>query len=383
MYLHRLYLEHFRNYTAQVTAFATAKTILVGANGQGKSNLLEAVAFLASLKSPRASRDRELVQFDQPQAQIAAQVERFGGIHELKIDLRLQGRRSVRVDGDHLRRQHDFLGHLNAVTFTSLDLDIVRGSPSHRRDWLDGMLVQLEPRAADLLQQYGHILRQRNALLKQDSLDQPQLLAWNEQLMSLGCRIIRRRQRLIERLQPLAAQWHQQISGATEQLQLHYEPNISESITAMGDGTAASKPEPIPLTATSVLEEQFRLAIANHQALERARGSSLVGPHRDEVQLTLNDHPARAYGSQGQQRTLVLALKLAELELQEAVLGEPPLLLLDDVLAELDLVRQEHLLLAIGNRVQTLITTTHLGGFGSPWLDTAQVLQVHQGQLRP
>ncbi len=377
MYLHRLYLEHFRNYTAQVADFKTAKTILVGANGQGKSNLLEAVAFLASLKSPRASRDRELVQFEQPQAQIAAQVERFGGTHELKIDLRSQGRRSVRVDGDHLRRQHDFLGHLNAVTFTSLDLEIVRGSPSHRRDWLDDMLVQLEPRAADLLQQYGHVVRQRNALLKQDNLDQPQLLAWNEQLVSLGCRIMRRRQRLIERLQPLAARWHQQISGATEQLCLDYEPNVG------GISTTETRPATLPTeTALPSLEEQFQLAIATHHALERLRGSSLVGPHRDEVQLTINAHPARTFGSQGQQRTLVLALKLAELELQEAVLGEPPLLLLDDVLAELDLVRQEQLLLAIGSRVQTLITTTHLGGFGTPWLDTAQVLQVHQGQLR-
>ncbi len=152
---------------------------------------------------------------------------------------------------------------------------------------------------------------------------------------------------------------------------MDYEPNVD---------SAASATAPLIEIATG-LEEGFRLAIASHQALERARGSSLVGPHRDEVQLSLNDHPARTYSSQGQQRTLVLALKLAELELQEAVLREPPLLLLDDVLAELDLVRQEHLLLAISSRIQTLITTTHLGSFGAPWLDTAQVLHIHQGQL--
>lgn len=372
MYLRFLHLWHFRNYREQEITFDAPKTILVGENAQGKTNLLEAVELLATLRSRRASRDRELVYQEERQAQIAATVERLGVAHELVMELRSSGRRSLKVDGQVLHRQADFLGQVNAVVFSSLDLELVRGGPEARRNWLDGVLLQLEPVYLGLVEQYRQILRQRNALLKQDPAAAgdkfSQMAFWDAQLATTGSRIMRRRARLLQRLEPLAAHWHRVISGGRETLTLTYRPQV---------------PLPDPQASPEVIQAQFLAEIRAKAAAEHSLGSSLVGPHRDEVELCINGVAARAYGSQGQQRTLVLALKLAELELIEQVVRDPPLLLLDDVLAELDLHRQNQLLEAIQERVQTLVTTTHLGSFDAGWLKAAQILQVQGGQLFP
>jgi DNA replication and repair protein RecF len=372
VYLRSLHLRHFRNYRDQEITFDAPKTILVGENAQGKTNLLEAVELLATLRSRRASRDRELVYQEERQAQIAATVERLGVAHELVMELRSSGRRSLKVDGQVLRRQADFLGQVNAVVFSSLDLELVRGGPEARRNWLDGVLLQLEPVYLGLVEQYRQILRQRNALLKQDPAAAgdkfSQMAFWDAQLATTGSRIMRRRARLLQRLEPLAAHWHRVISGGRETLTLTYRPQV---------------PLPDPQASPEVIQAQFLAEIRAKAAAEHSLGSSLVGPHRDEVELCINGAAARAYGSQGQQRTLVLALKLAELELIEQVVRDPPLLLLDDVLAELDLQRQNQLLEAIQERVQTLVTTTHLGSFDASWLKAAQILQVQGGQLFP
>lgn len=372
MYLRFLHLRHFRNYREQEITFDAPKTILVGENAQGKTNLLEAVELLATLRSRRASRDRELVYQEERQAQIAATVERLGVAHELVMELRSSGRRSLKVDGQVLRRQADFLGQVNAVVFSSLDLELVRGAPETRRHWLDGVLLQLEPVYLGLVEQYRQILRQRNALLKQDPAAAgdkfSQMAFWDAQLATTGSRIMRRRARLLQRLEPLAAHWHRVISDGRETLILTYRPQV---------------PLPDPQASPEVIQAQFLAEIRAKAAAEHSLGSSLVGPHRDEVELCINGVAARAYGSQGQQRTLVLALKLAELELIEQVVRDPPLLLLDDVLAELDLHRQNQLLEAIQERVQTLVTTTHLGSFDAGWLKAAQILQVQGGQLFP
>ncbi|MCF2970369.1 DNA replication/repair protein RecF [Synechococcus sp. Nb3U1] len=376
MYLRSLHLRHFRNYSDQGIHFGSPKTILVGDNAQGKTNLLEAVELLATLRSRRASRERELVSNDSPQAQIAATIERLGVAHELVMDLRSSGRRSLKVNGQPLRRQSEFLGQVNAVLFSSLDLELVRGGPESRRNWLDGVLTQLEPIYTGLLEHYRKVLKQRNALLKAQrdpaghfSTDVATEMAfWNDELATAGSRIMRRRARLLQRLDPLAEHWHQAISGGRETLKLTYRPQV---------------PLPDPQTTAEVVQAQFMQEIQAKATAELALGSSLVGPHRDDVEMSINDSAARAYGSQGQQRTLVLALKLAELELIEQVIGEPPLLLLDDVLAELDLHRQNQLLDAIQSRVQTLVTTTHLGSFDARWLRAAQIVQVQGGQLSP
>ncbi len=372
MYLKTLNLRQFRNYQDQKVEFSAAKTILVGNNAQGKSNLLEAVELLATLRSHRMTRDRDLVQEGEAIAQINATLERQTGTSDLTLTLRRNGRRSVALNGESIRRQMDFLGVLNAVQFSSLDLELVRGGPEGRRNWLDTLLIQLEPVYAHILQQYNHVLRQRNAFLKRhvETLDatslHSELAVWDAQLATTGTRVIRRRDRAIQRLAPIATAWHASISGSTEVLQINYVPNIPSE---------DNQPEEV--------QQAFLAKIQQRAIAEMHQGTTLVGPHRDEIELTINQTPARQYGSQGQQRTLVLALKLAELQLIEEVVKEPPLLLLDDVLAELDLSRQNQLLDAIQDRFQTMITTTHLGSFDSQWLKSSQILFVKAGEIIP
>jgi DNA replication and repair protein RecF len=381
MFLKSLHLRSFRNYIDQQVEFNAQKTILVGNNAQGKSNLLEAVELLATLKSHRASRDRDLILEGATVAQILAILERSYGQSELAITLRSSGRRTLARDGEPLRRQLDFLGVLNAVQFSSLDLELVRGAPECRRNWLDALLVQLEPIYAHILHQYHQVLRQRNALLKdirqketaastqgsetiKVDRDFSQLELWDKQLAEIGSRVTRRRARVLERLAPLAQAWHQNISGKTEILEIKYLPNVSW----IGDDP-------------TIVQQAFLEKIEQRRIAEQQLGTTVVGPHRDEVEFRINQTPAKSYGSQGQQRTLVLALKLAELKLIEEVVGEPPLLLLDDVLAELDPYRQNQLLDAIQGRFQTLITTTHLNSFDAQWLKSSQIFSVKAGKI--
>jgi DNA replication and repair protein RecF len=379
MYLKNLYLRSFRNYLEQQVNFNQQKTIIVGNNAQGKSNLLEAVELLATLKSHRTIRDRELILEGNNAGQVSAIVKRAYGMVELTLTLRDKGKRTIALNKEPLRRQIEFLGNLNAVQFSSLDLDLVRGAPESRRNWIDDLLIQLEPVYAHILHQYNQVLRQRNALLKairkqeQDKqlgistvkpIDRTQLFLWDEQLAAAGSRVTRRRARVIARLAPIAQQWHDRISGKTETLTISYAPNVEWTEDA---------PEQV--------QQAFLAKIEQRRTAEYFQGKTVVGTHRDEIEFIINDTPARNYGSQGQQRTLVLALKLAELKLIEEIIGEPPLLLLDDVLAELDLNRQNQLLETIGDRFQTLITTTHINSFNERWIKDAQILTVERGKI--
>ena len=380
MYLRTLQLQQFRNYIDQKIGFEAAKTILVGDNAQGKSNILEAVELLSTLKSHRVNRDRDLILEGQTAAQVSATIERTLGDCDLSVILRSQGRRTVALNHESLRRHLDFLGVLNVVQFSSLDIDLVRGSPEQRRNWLDRLLIQLEPVYAYILQQYNKVLKQRNALLKRGKaqnysaeftpLTPSELALWDAQLAVTGSRVIRRRDRVLQRLAPLAMAWHQAISRQTEVLEVSYLPNIR-----------FIENQPISSLTSEQVQQTFLDQITTRSIAEQQQGISLVGPHRDDVIFTINQTPARQYGSSGQQRTLVLALKLAELELIEQVVQESPLLLLDDVLAELDLNRQNQLLEAIEDRFQTLITTTHLGAFNAQWLQHTQILSVKAGKI--
>lgn len=368
MFLKYLDLRCFRNYREQSVEFDAQKTIVLGENAQGKSNLLEAVELLSTLRSHRSTKDRELVLEGELQGQITAQLDRLYGTSQLGIVLRPHQRRSVILNHETLRRHGDLLGTLNAVQFSSLDLEIVRGSPENRRNWLDILLIQLEPIYDHILREYTRILKQRNSILKQQCKalhpDWTQVHLWDEQLARMGSRIMRRRIRVVDRITPIAQYWHNLISRHREDLQITYQPNV-----------------PLTENHPDTVYHAFLEKIETRRLPEQQQAKTLVGPHRDEVELKINQTPARSYGSQGQQRTLVLALKLAELQLIEEVINEPPLLLLDDVLAELDLYRQNQLLETIQNRFQTLITTTHLSSFDANWLKDSQVLTIANGHI--
>ncbi len=365
--LQTLQLQGFRNHSQLLVELEQPRLLVIGPNGIGKSNLLEAVELLGSLRSHRCSQDRDLIQWDKPLAQLRAGLEDGD---RLELELRRSGGRQARRNGKTLERQLDLIGPLRCIGFSTLDLELVRGEPALRRAWLDRVVLQLEPVYADLISRFSRLLRQRSQLLRQKSRssmgERHALLdAFDVQMALVSTRIHRRRQRALQRLQPIAQRWQAYLSAGTEALELRYQP-----------GSRLEEEE---------AEEPWRLSIEEQLRAQRSEeerlGSCRVGPHRDEVGLMLGGTPARRFGSAGQQRSLVLGLKLAELELVTQLFGEPPLLLLDDVLAELDPSRQRLLLDAVGNDHQCLVSATHLDGFDAGWRAQSQIL--NPGDLRP
>ncbi len=337
------------------------RLLVIGQNGVGKSNLLEAVELLGSLRSHRTNQDQDLINWDSQKALLRAHANDGDN---LELELRRRGGRQARKNDKVLSRQLDIIGPLRCVSFSALDLHLVRGEPALRRHWLDRLVQQLEPVYSELISRYNKLLRQRSQIWKtlriQNSNDYSALLdAFDIQMALVSTRIHRRRSRAIKRIIPLAAKWQDCLSVGKEKLQLLYIPG------SRLDGAEA--------------EEPWRLSIQDQLLSQRSDeerlGTCRIGPHRDEVQFLLNDVEARRFGSAGQQRTLVLSLKLAELELVGELYGESPLLLLDDVLAELDPSRQLLLLEAVGENYQCLVSATHLDSFEGDWQLNSQIVQ--------
>lgn len=372
MRLQRLELRQFRNMESLRLLLQEPRLIVVGANGEGKSNLLESVELLTSLRSHRCGSDRDLIRRGQPSSHISATTVEGD---DLELHLRRVGGRQALRNGKTLDRQVDLMGSLRSVGFSALDMALVRGEPALRRQWLDRVVMQLEPVYDSLLRQYGRVLRQRAQLVRRRWSSGPLLDAFDVQMAILGTRLHRRRLRALQRLAPLATGWQERLGGGGEALTLAYQ-----SGTALSTETKSAA-----LTDATVEEATWRLALETQlreqRGQEEQQGHCLVGPHRDDVVMLLGDVPARRYGSAGQQRTLVLALKLAELDLVTAVVGSPPLLLLDDVLAELDPRRQELLLEAVGEGHQCLVSATHVAMFSRNWSQRAQVVAMRGGVL--
>ena len=367
--LHRLELLHFRNIAGLELELQAPRLLVIGANGEGKSNLLEAVELLTSLRSHRCSSDPDLIRQGEPTSRLRARTSEGD---QLELELRRRGGRRALRNGRSLERLIDLIGPLRCVGFSALDLELVRGEPAQRRQWLDRVVLQLEPIYGALLSRYGRLLRQRSQLLRRGlaPTERSALLdAFDQQMALVGTRLHRRRGRALERLEPLAQLWQERLGGGNEVLELLYRSGTRLEAEATGTG-----------------EEVWRAALLDQLLLQRSEeerlGQCLVGPHRDEIELLLGGAPARRYGSAGQQRTLVLALKLAELDVVHAVVGEPPLLLLDDVFAELDPRRQNLLLEAVGNGHQCLVSATHLECFNGGWRTDDQVVRMLQGRLK-
>ncbi len=366
MRLKQLELHSFRNYSRLKLELFEKRLLIVGSNGVGKSNFLEAVELLGSLRSHRASSDQDLIHWEASKAFLIGHVE---DNDILELELRRKGGRQAKRNGKPLTRQLDLIGPLRCVGFSALDLQLVRGEPALRRNWLDRVVQQLEPIYSDLISRYGKLLRQRTRIWRhwqyESTNDRDALLdAFDVQMALVSTRIHRRRKRALMHLEPIAAKWQALLSKDEEQLQLEYLPG------SCLEGEEAEEPWRMSI------EKQ----LLSQREDEEKLGNCKVGPHRDEVSFLLNGLPARRFGSSGQQRTLVLGLKLAELELVSQLCGEPPLLLLDDVLAELDQTRQLLLLEAVGEEHQCLVSATHLEAFEGDWFKHSQIIQA--GALR-
>ena len=358
MLLRRLQLRNHRNYAHLDLAPGPGVNVFMGANGQGKTNLLEAVAMLALSASPRARRDIEVVGPVAPASRIEAEVDSGGRVVELAIALSIEGdraRRVIDVDGAR-KRAFDLPGHFRVTLFWPDDLGLVKAGPELRRRFLNQMLVQVEPGYARALAGLKRVLEQRNSLLKRMAAGEggrDVLGAWDEELIRIGGEVSAARAKAVRDLQPEAARCHAEIASG-ERLEIEYV------------GPPADLAE----------------AVHNSLAEDLRRGSTSIGPHRDDLRVVLDGREARAYGSQGQQRTAVVSLKLAEAALVAGRTGERPVLLLDDVLSELDGERRAALLAQVAGGGQVIITSAEAGPFPPELISSARVWKVAGGKLQ-
>ena len=376
MHVSRLELTDFRNYERLDFSPGTGLNVLVGPNAQGKTNLLEALYALATTKSHRTSRDTELVRFGAPLARVTAEVQKFSDItNDLELAIGAGGvgtsGKLVKLGGSKQPRLTDLLGHLNAVLFASTDLDIVRGEPDERRRFLNYEISQLSPRYALALAAYRKALEGRNRLLKDFKHghgDMASLEAWTGPVVEHGSKLVERRQGWLTRLTALAAPIHESLTGGQETLEVVYQSSF-------------------PLTEGSVVEA-FAAGLKAARREETARGVTTLGPQRDDLVFRIGPPggmllDARTYGSQGQQRTVALTLRLAERQLIEETIGEPPIVLLDDVLSDLDEARRNQIFtLSLTGGGQTFLTTTDLAPIPLDAVKNARVVTVRQGIFR-
>ena len=407
----QLKLSQFRNYRELDFHPGAGINILHGDNAQGKSNILEAISLLATTRSLRASRESELVYREEEAASVNAEIgrEREGDV-ELQVSVFQGDKKAVRVNGMKRPRVVDLLGEFNAVFFGSIDLAIVTGEPTDRRHYLNVEISQISPRYVYDLGHYKRALAQRNRVLR-DLRDRPRppessgIEAWNEQLVTFGSTLFDKRRFYTERLAPLADQIHRELTEGRESLELRYMPSIvlpslhggatlaresreerylADTQEAAGESSEESIPQnrpPAPLSGAEAIAAAFREQLTGVGAEEARRGTTLLGPQRDDLCLFINGMDARLYGSQGQQRTVALALKLAEFRLIEDYIGEPPVLLLDDVMSDLDDQRRNHLLQYARRRCQTFITCTNLRSFPKEILAEAATFHVAAGTV--
>ena len=359
MELKRLRLRNHRNYGRLDLVPGAGINVFIGPNGQGKTNLLEAVAMLALSSSPRARREIELVGPLGPAARIDAEVDAHGRRLEVSIALDVEGdraRRAIEVDGVR-RRGVDLPGHFRVTLFWPDDLGLVKAGPELRRRFLNQMLVQVEPGYARALAGLRRVLEQRNSLLKRVAAGEEStavLEAWNQELVQYGAEIARARARAVDELRPVAARSHAEIA-AGEELDVAY----------LGP------------------PEQFAEAVQKSLTDDLRRGVTSVGPHHDDLAISLAGRDARGFASQGQQRTAVVSLKLAEADLVARRTGERPVLLLDDVLSELDAERRSALLRRVGDGGQVIVTSAEAGPFPPELMSEARVWTVRAGTIEP
>jgi DNA replication and repair protein RecF len=373
VFLANVSLFDFRNYAELELALERSATVFFGGNAQGKTNLLEAVALSALTRSPRTQQAAELVRFGQPAARVTCAVQSDGGPKELEVRISVspaapsRASRRFTVNGIP-KRSTDMMGSLRVVLFWPDDLQLVKGPGEGRRRFLNTLLSQIDPDHARELTRYGHLLEQRNALLRairEGRQPAAGLDYWTDNLADSGAAIMVERQRRLLELQPIAAAFHRELSDDRERLDLRYRP------AGVRIGEAPQE----------LVSEQLKVAMRDARDEEIGRGQTAVGPQRDDVEVWLDDHEARLFASQGQQRSAVLSLKLAELHYLAEVTGEQPVLLLDDVMSELDPARRERLLAALQPGPQALITAADLNDLPKSILERAAVFRVEQGAI--
>ncbi len=357
MIIRSLEIADYRNYDSLHIDFDSGTNILYGDNAQGKTNILEAIYMSATTKSHKGSKDKDVVNFNKEEAHIRTYLEKEG--IETRVDMHLRRNKSkgIAIDGQKIKKAAQLLGLLNVVFFSPEDLSIIKNGPAERRRFVDMELCQLDQFYLYNLNNYNKIVNQRNKLLK-DMYFNPSLRdtlnIWDSQLISFGSKIIERRKLFVEQLNEIILEIHRKLSGGRENLVIQYEPDV--------------------------IIEEYDQKLAVNQERDIKLKQTTTGPHRDDFSFLVGDIDIRKFGSQGQQRTAALSLKLSEIELVKKMTKDNPVLLLDDVLSELDSNRQNYLLGTIGN-IQTIITCTGLDEFVNNRFEIDKVFHIENGKI--
>lgn len=404
MIIRHLSLTNFRNYGRLELELSPGATLLYGQNAQGKTNLLEAIYYLATTRSPHAEHDHQLLHWDAGQAEepvvvgrLVAQVS-MAKAQERRLEMRLILERNGRSRHGGFRREAlvdrrkvrlmDLLGNLRVVLFLPEDIQIITGSPGDRRRYMDITLCQIDPVYCRTLSQYNKVLEQRNALLRQiaeGSSSQDVLPIFTEKLVTMGSQIMARRAAFLRELARETQRVHyEMLTDGREAIRLQYLPRLGGHGTGMPDTAdivAQGEWLQVEGTEAAVVKKRLTATVHQAQAQDIARGATSVGPHRDDWRFLLNGRALSNYGSRGQQRTAVLALKMAEINWMAATTGDQPVLLLDEVVAELDARRRAALLQAVRMAHQTILTATDPGMFTREFLDNSTCLHVENGRV--
>ena len=357
MIIKSLDLLNFRNYESLHLELSEGTNIFYGDNAQGKTNILESLYMISTTKSHRGVKDRDLIRFGQEEAHIRTVLIKNDLDYQVDMHLKKSKSKGVAINRQKIRRASELIGLLHIVFFSPEDLSIVKDGPAQRRRFMDMELCQLDKSYLHDLSQYNKAVEQRNKLLK-DVWQFPQLAdtldVWDDQLATYGSRIITRRKEFIEELAQIVGSIHEKLSGGRERLVISYEPNSTA--------------------------EELASDLRKSREKDKMTKNTNAGPHRDDFSFVGNDIDLRRFGSQGQQRTCALSLKLSEIELVTRLIGEKPVLMLDDVLSELDSRRQNYLMNTIGG-IQTLITCTGLDEFVNNRFEIDQVYHIENGQV--
>lgn len=400
MYLRHLSLTNFRGYARLELELPAGPILIHGDNAQGKTSLLEAVYYLATGKSPHTHSDRQLIHWLAaeegltPYARLVGDVARADRASHIEMTLLLEPantidgfrfRKQIKVNGS-LTRLSDLAGQVNIVMFLPQDVDTVGGSPGGRRRYLDNALAQVDVDYARAIDRYADVLSQRNALLKQlqeSGGDPDQLAYWDEQLVADGTAITLKRQIALDELGLLADRLHRDLTGGRGDLRLRYRPafDAARAPTAEYQIALSLDVPPVEVSDSRRAEAAFRAHLEERRADEIGAGMTLVGPHRDDFHFLSDQVDLGTYGSRGQQRTAILALKLAEVEWIRSKTGDWPILLLDEVMAELDAQRRAYLLARLDPVSQSLTTTTDLTMFSQDYRARARSLRVTAGRI--